>query len=308
MHLPVMVREVVEMLGVRPGGRYIDGTVGGGGHAEAIMKTAGEEGALLGIDRDQDAIGRARARLSPWGERCRLVHGNFSDLEPIASEQGWQGADGVLLDLGMSSDQVDTPARGFSFQHEGPLDMRMDVSQALTAAQVVNTYGEQELADLLWRLGEERAARRIARWIVEERERASLVGTGQLADLVERAKGRRGRTHPATQTFQALRMEVNRELEAVDQGVAAALRVVRPGGRVAVITFHSLEDRAVKQMFARHVGRWESLPAGGERWVGEQPKVQWLSKKPVGPAEEEVAANPRARSAKLRVVEKESAS
>jgi 16S rRNA (cytosine1402-N4)-methyltransferase len=305
MHQPVMVREVVELLGVKPGGRYIDGTVGGGGHAEAIMKRAGEQGALLGIDRDAEAIGRAGQRLAPWGDRCRLVHGNFSELESLASAAGWSEADGVLLDLGMSSYQVDTPERGFSFQHEGPLDMRMDVRQALTAAQVVNTYEEKELADLLWRLGEERAARRIARWIVEERERAPMTSTRQLADLVERAKGRRGRAHPATQTFQALRMEVNREIEAVDRGVAAALRVVRPGGRVAVITFHSLEDRAAKQMFARHAGRWESLQAGGERWVGEPPRVRWISKKPVVATDEEVEANPRARSAKLRVVEKE---
>lgn len=305
MHEPVLLKEVVELMGIRAGGQYVDGTVGGGGHASAILERAGVEGRLLGIDRDADALARAGETLGAGGPRCVLEHGNFADMIEIAQRHGIERVDGVLLDLGMSSHQVDDPARGFSFQQDGPLDMRMDRTQDLTAARLVNELDEASLANLLWRLGEESASRRIARAIAEARGVRRIETTGRLAEIVGEAQGgRRGRIHPATRTFQALRMAVNREIESLERGLEAALRLVATGGRVAVISFHSLEDRTVKHGFARHAGRWESLPAGGRQWVGERPAVRWITRKPVTPSEEELARNPRARSAKLRIVER----
>ena len=213
--------------------------------------------------------------------------------------------DGVLLDLGFSSDQMDDAARGFSFQAEGPLDMRLDRSEPRTAADLVNGMEESELADVIFELGEERDARRIARAIVAERVRSPIRTTRRLADVVAAAKrGPRGKIHPATQTFQALRIAVNRELESLDRGLEGALALVKPGGRVGVISFHSLEDRRVKRFFAEHAGRWESLEQGGERWVGAEPQVKLVTRKPVTASEDEIRANPRARSAKLRVAER----
>jgi 16S rRNA (cytosine1402-N4)-methyltransferase len=304
MHQPVLLDEVMEHLAVKPGGTYIDGTVGGGGHAAAMAERAGAGGRLLGLDQDDTALALARSRLQPF-PWVRVEYGNFADMKAMAQREGFAPADGILLDIGVSSMQLDTAERGFSFQHDAALDMRMDRRQGRTAADLVNTMGGPELAELLWTLGEERASRRIARFIEEARAKAPLRTTGQLADLVTRAKGgRRGRLHPATQTFQALRMAVNDELGALRRGLAGALDLLRPGGRLAVISFHSLEDRVVKQTFAAHAGRWESLPAGGERWVGEAPAVTWVVKSPVMASEREVAENPRARSAKLRVVER----
>ena len=312
MHKPVLLREAIDLMQVREGGSYIDGTVGGGGHAEAILQQAGSSGRLLGMDRDEEAIARTRQRLSVFGSRVVLVHGNYSDMISHAHTHGFDQVDGILLDLGMSSDQVDDAARGFSFLRDGPLDMRMDRSRGETAADFVNRLGPEDLADLLWQLGEESASRRIARMIVAERDVSPIRTTAHLADVVARAKGgRHGKAHPATQTFQALRMAVNRELEGVEQGVESAIKLVRApstslgaGGRVAVITFHSVEDRLVKQIFAKHEGKWESLQAGGRAWRGEHPAVRRVTRKPVVAADEELESNPRARSAKLRVVER----
>jgi 16S rRNA (cytosine1402-N4)-methyltransferase len=305
MHEPVMVEEVMNLMAIRTGGTYVDGTVGDGGHAEAILNHAGAGSRLLGLDRDDDAVSRARQRLASRSSQVSILHGNFSDLADLAAAAGFEAVDAVLLDLGVSSGQLNEAARGFSFQQDGPLDMRMDRSRGPTAADLVNTLDAKMLADVLWRLGEERASRRIAAAVVEARREGEIRTTGRLADLVARAKGgRRGRIHPATQTFQALRMEVNRELEHIERGIEAALKLVRVGGRVAVITFHSIEDRLVKQTFVRHVGRWESLDAGGRRWVGMEPRCQWIDRKPLTPSSEEVRRNPRARSAKLRVVER----
>ena len=313
MHQPVLLREVIDLMQVREGGSYIDGTLGGGGHAEAILQQAGANGRLLGMDRDPDALARTSQRLAPFGSRCLLIHGNFSDMTTHAHTHGFDPVDGILLDLGMSSDQVDDVDRGFSFLRDGPLDMRMDRSQGETAADLLNRLGPEDLADLLWQLGEESASRRIARMIVAERASGPIRTTAHLADVVSRAKGgRHGRIHPATQTFQALRMAVNGEMEAIEQGVEAAIRLVKPprpgsgqaGGRVAVITFHSGEDRLVKQIFARHEGTWESLQAGGRAWRGEKPAVRRINRKPVVATDEERETNPRARSAKLRVVER----
>jgi 16S rRNA (cytosine1402-N4)-methyltransferase len=306
MHEPVLVREMIDLMAIKVGGAYVDGTAGGGGHASAILERAGVSSRLLAIDRDVAAIARVRERFADSGFNIALVHGNFSDLEALATVCGFQQVDGVVLDLGVSSFQLDEADRGFSFRLEGPLDMRMDASRGATAADLVNQLSCEELAELIWRLGEEPASRRIAAAIVRARAVAPITTTGGLAEVVRGAKGgRRGaRIDPATQTFQALRMAVNAELDCIGRGVEAALRLVRPGGRVGVISFHSLEDRLVKRTLAAHVGRMESLPQGGERWVGVEPVCRWITRKPVQPSEEECAANPRARSAKLRVVER----
>jgi 16S rRNA (cytosine1402-N4)-methyltransferase len=305
MHQPVLLKDVLDLMGIRPGGSYIDGTLGGGGHSEAILERAGEGGRLLGLDQDLDAVERVRARLKRFGDRCRMVHGNFADMTRWAAETGFQGVDGVLLDLGVSSFQLDLAERGFSFMHDGPLDMRMDRSASLTAARVVNEWSEERLRQILFEYGEESMARRIAGSIVRERLSAPIVTTLQLAGIVEKAAGgRRGRIHPATKTFQGLRIAVNDELGAVNRGLDAALGLLKPGGRLAVIAFHSLEDRPVKQFMRAHAGRWMSLYTGGREWAGELPPVRILTKRPVVVSEEERESNPRARSAKLRVCER----
>lgn len=305
MHRSVLVKEVIEALGVKPGGIYIDGTVGSGGHARAILDATGDAGFVLGMDRDREAIGRAGKALEEFGNRLRLCHGNFADLGRLAGEAGIGAVDGILLDLGVSSDQLETPGRGFSFRDDGPLDMRMDASRGETAADVVSRMSEDELKALLQEYGEEPIAGRIAKAIGRERERGPLLTTGQLADIVVRAYGgKRGRIHPATRVFQALRIQVNDELGALKRGLADGLNLLAVGGRMAVISFHSLEDRLVKRCFAAHAGRWESLPAGGRRWEGEDPAVRWIVHKPREASGPERDGNPRARSAKLRAVER----
>ncbi len=305
MHRPVMLREVLEGLAVRPGGAYVDATLGGAGHAEAILDASGPDGRLLGLDADPAAVGRARVRLDRFGGRAAARHARFGRLGDVADTAGFRPADGVLMDLGVSSFQLDEAARGFSFQQDGPLDMRMDPTAGPSAADLVNTLPEAELADLLRRWGEEPDARRIARRVVARRAHAPLATTGELRALVAEAKGgRRGGHHPATRTFQALRIAVNREMEELEAGLEAGLDLLRVGGRMAVIAFHSLEDRLVKRSFREHAGRYESLAAGGERWVGRRPPVRVLTRKPLRPSAAEVAGNPRARSALLRVAER----
>jgi 16S rRNA (cytosine1402-N4)-methyltransferase len=302
MHEPVLLREVAELLAVRKGGVYIDGTVGSGGHTLALLERAGPDGFVLGIDADPQSLERAASRLDAWQGRFALVHGNFADIEEIAGARGIGRVDGVLMDLGISSDQLDDPERGFSFAHDGPLDMRTDRSGGPTAADIVNGAEEEELRRILREFGEEPRSRAIARAIVRERELSPVWTTGRFADVVSRAAGgRRGRLHPATKSFMALRIVANRELEALPRGLAGALRVLAPDGRMAVISFNSLEDRIAKRFFAGHVGRWVSLAAGGEEWQGDEPAMQWVTRKPVTPSEEESLRNARARSAKLRV-------
>ncbi|MEI7435932.1 MAG: 16S rRNA (cytosine(1402)-N(4))-methyltransferase RsmH [bacterium] len=302
MHQSVLAAEVVASLDPRPGGVFADGTAGSGGHAAMLAERIGPQGRILVIDRDLDALKRARERLRTYGAVCVFVHGNYGDLSAHAAACGFAALDGVLLDLGVSSDQLDTPERGFSFRADGPLDMRMDASNGPTAADLLNSASEEELAKWFVCYGEEPLARRIARAIVAARKAAALTRTADLASVVARAKGgRRGRIDPATQVFQALRIVVNGELDALDRGLEAGLNLLKPGGRLAVISFHSLEDRRVKGCFRRHAGRWEALEAGGENWIGEQPAVAVLTRKPVMAGETEVADNPRARSAKLRV-------
>jgi len=306
MHEPVLINEVVDFLVVKPGGCYVDGTVGNGGHAGAILEKAGAAGTLLGIDRDMQALERASGVLERYGEKACLEHGNYADMAEIARGKGIKAADGVLIDLGVSSEQLDEGVRGFSFAKDGPLDMRMDRSSCgETAADLVNGLSEDELREIISEFGEERMAKQIARLIVRERIKEPVVTTGVLAGIVERAVGgRRGRVHPATRTFQALRIKVNDELGSLARGLPAGLNLLAPGGRMAVISFHSLEDRIVKRFFASHAGRWESLQVGGQKWVGERPVVRIVTRKPVTPSEQEMNRNPRSRSAKLRVGER----
>jgi len=257
------------------------------------------------MDRDAGAVARAREALAPYAESCDLVHGRFAQMREIARDRGVEEVNGILLDVGLSSDQLGAPERGFSFMADGRLDMRMDRTVGPTAEHMLASFSERELKSLLWSYGEERSAGRIARAIVAEREKHPITRTAALAELVSRVKGgRRGKTHPATRTFQALRIAVNNELDELADGLAAGLELLATGGRFAVITFHSLEDRLVKRFFARHAGRWESLPEGGRAWRGETPAVSLVNRKPVVASEDELAANPRARSAKLRVAAK----
>jgi 16S rRNA (cytosine1402-N4)-methyltransferase len=287
-HTSVLLAETLELLAVRPGGLWVDGTVGLGGHAAALLRATAPDGQLLALDRDTETLERARTALGDFGDRVRLEAGDYRE---IPERLGDQRAHGVLLDLGISSAQLDDPERGFSFQSDGPLDMRMDRREGETAADVVNLLPEKELADLIYAYGEERKSRRIARAIVRARERAPLRTTGELAEIVRRALGppprgaRRG-LHPATRTFQALRIHVNRELEGLGEALEQIAGCLAPEGRMAVIAFHSLEDRAVKSTF-------RDLSRRGYRS---------LTKKPVRPSEAETRTNPRARSARLRAL------
>ena len=303
MHVPVMLREMMDALAVVPGGSYIDGTLGGGGHAAEILRRAGPGGRLLGIDRDPEALERSQARLAGGPGKVWLAQGSHGDLRRLAEANGFAAVDGIVLDLGVSSEQLDTPGRGFSFRLEGPLDMRMDPTGGESAAELIARLEERELADLFRRLGEEPQARRVARAIACERARGAIETTGRLAEVVSAALGRRGGPrHPATRVFQALRMAVNREMEDLERALEDGLTLLRPGGRMAVMTFESLTDRLVKQRFMAHVGLLRSLQQGGEKWFGELPAVVPVTRKAVTPGDEEIAVNPRARSAKLRAI------
>ncbi len=297
LHVPVLLKEAVDALAVKPGGRYVDGTLGRAGHAREIIARGGS---VLGIDRDAQALEEIGGI-----EGLIAVRGRHGDIKEIADEHGWNEVDGVLLDLGVSSPQLDDAGRGFSFLREGPLDMRMDRSSQLTAADLVNTEGEEALATVFRELGEEPRARRIARAIVRRRESKGWIETTtELADVVAGAVGRLGPRHPATRVFQALRMAVNDELGELDRALEGGLAILRSGGRFAVITFESLSDRKVKGFFSSHVGRMKSLQAGGEEWFGAEPRARAVTRRAVAPGEDEMVANPRARSAKLRAIER----
>lgn len=296
-HTSVLFDEALRLLDPQPGGRYIDGTVGAGGHAAGILEASVPDGRLLGLDADAETLALARERLAAFGARVTLVHANFARMGEVARSHGFDPVAGVLLDLGLSSMDVDDPARGFSFLREGPLDMRYDRAQGQTAADLVNTLSEAALADLIYRYGEERRARAVARRIVARRP---LHTTIELAAVVaEVVKGRPG-LHPATRTFQALRMAVNDELGALEQGLAAAIDLLQPGGVLAVIAFHSLEDRLVKQTFRREAQDCICPPGQPVCTCGHRAVLEILTRKPVVPGAEEVARNPRSRSAKLR--------
>ena len=280
-HISVLMEETIAALNLRPGGCYLDATVGGGGHSQQILTRAADSH-VVGLDQDQQAIAAAQQRLQEYGDRIQFWHGNFSEYEPED-----QRFDGILADLGVSSAQFDIPERGFSFRHEAPLDMRMNAEQDLTAADIVNHWDEKQLADVIYQYGEERLSRRIARRIVEKRP---LQTTTQLADEIWHSVPRSyryGKIHPATRTFQALRIAVNQELDVLTNFLESAPQWLAPGGHIVIISFHSLEDRIVKHTFRQH------------------PQLKVLSKKPIIPTEAECAENPRARSAKLRVAERQ---
>lgn len=325
-HRPVMPAEVLELLSPERGGVIVDGTLGMGGHTELILRSSPHV-RVLGLDRDLESLELARDRLRPFGERFEGVHADYRDIARVCIERGLTGVAGILVDLGISSWQLETPARGFSFRagersgttvngavngavnsEDGgaPLDMRMDRSTGPTAADLVNDLSEPELADLIYRFGEERAARRIARLLVVERSVAPILTTARLAALVIRAVNQRGhwKIHPATKTFQALRIAVNRELDGLDDFIAAAVELLEPGGRLVIISFHSLEDRLVKQALRYQSGQCRCPSALPRCECGAVPRVTILTRKALLPSETEVAANPRARSAKLRACQK----
>lgn len=300
-HIPVLYDEVLDLLQPKPGGRYLDGTVGAGGHTAGILERSAPSGCVLAFDRDPAAIAFARQRLAPFGERVTFVHASYAEMGRLAPAHGFDQLDGILLDLGLSSRQLEDSARGFSFMREGPLDMRFDPTQGETAADLINNLSETELADIFWRYGEERQSRRLARLIVANRP---IQSTTELAQLIAGQRRQRGRIHPATQIFQALRIAVNRELEAVEQGVTAALDLLKAGGRLAVISFHSLEDRFVKQTFRDLSRDCVCPPQQPVCTCAAQATVRLITRKAVKPSAAEVEANPRSRSARLRVVEK----
>ena len=322
-HLPVLADEVVGGLLAARGGVYIDGTLGDGGHAQAILAFLSRPGAaelaeprledqaaspgfVLGIDLDRRAVAEAARRLEPFGQAFLAVPGNYADMVPIASGRGIRQVDGALLDLGFSSRQVDRPGYGLSFLNDEPLDMRYDPEQETSAADLVNQLGEAGLSDLFRRLGEEPRARAMARAIVRERAARPIGTTGELAALAERVAGGRGarRIHPATRVFQALRIAVNRELENLQAGLEAAVAILRPGGRLAVISYHSLEDRIVKNFLARRSASCVCPSGLPECVCGQIPELARVNRRVIRPSEEEVAFNPRSRSARLRLAQR----
>lgn len=307
LHVPVLVGEVLHFLSPQPGGRYIDATAGGGGHSWALLAASSDEaspardGRTLSLDADPAAVERVRRRLQEFGDRSVVAHANFRQVAAVARRHGFDQVDGIVLDLGLSSDQLELEARGFALSVDSPLDMRFDPSQDLTAAQLVNTLAEGDLADLIYTYGEERLSRRIARAIVQSRP---VETSAQLATVVERAVGRRGRLHPATRTFQALRIAVNDELGALAEALPQAVDLLRPGGRLAVIAFHSLEDRLVKRFMQRESQDCICAPQVLVCQCNHRASLRLVTRKPVQPSAEEIASNVRCRSAKLRVAER----
>ena len=325
VHFPVLVQEVLRFLAPRPGALYIDATAGGGGHSLAILQAstpiaappfsasfsadgvsggsfrAIPGGRVLSLDADPAAVERVRRRLKSFVERSTVAHSNFRHLAAVARQHGFSAVDGVLLDLGLSSDQLENAGKGFAMLTRGPLDMRFDPSQPLTAADLVNSTGEEELANLIYRYGEDRLSRRIARAIVRARP---LSSTSELADVIVRAVGRREKIHPATRTFQALRIAVNDELSALAEALPQAVALLRPGGRLAVIAFHSLEDRIVKQFMQREATDCLCPPEVMVCQCGHKATLRIVTRKPIQAGQTELDQNPRSRSAKLRVAER----
>lgn len=300
-HVPVLFSEVLTALQPSPGCRYVDATLGAGGHALGILDASAPDGKLLGLDADPEAISYAQQVLQGYGARVVLQTANFRQIGVVARTLGFGEVDGVLMDLGLSSRQLSQASRGFSFSQEGPLDMRMDRSHGRPAAELVNRLPEEELADLFWRLGEERYSRRIARAIVTARP---LITTRQLADVVSRTVGRRQKIHPATRVFQALRIAVNDELDALSEALPQARDLLRPGGRMIVIAFHSLEDRLVKRFFLEEARDCICPPEAVACVCQHEATLKVLTRKPVRPTEAETASNPPSRSARLRVAER----
>ena len=305
-HVPVLYEEVMDALNIKPDGIYVDGTVGGGGHSSGICGRLSERGTLIAVDRDTAALEAAGKRLEPYGCAKRFIHANYSDIEAIAEAAGG-GVDGILLDLGVSSFQLDNAERGFSYMHDAPMDMRMNEEDTLTAYDVVNGYSEKELTRIIREYGEEKWAARIAQFIVRARAEAPVRTTGELTDIIKAAipaKARRTGPHPAKRTFQAIRIEVNDELGHLKEAVSRLPDLLNSGGRLAIITFHSLEDRIVKTEFERRLDPCTCPKEFPVCVCGKVADVKKVTRKPVTPSEEELEINPRSRSAKLRVIEK----
>ena len=301
-HEPVMMPEIMQALNVQPGGRYIDGTLGEGGHAREILRAADPGGQVLGLDADAEAITVATERLAEYGDSFRAVNANFRDVRATALQHEFVPVHGVLFDLGVSSLQLDRESRGFSFRRADPLDMRFSFDQQITAADIVNRYGESELADIIFHLGEDRAARRIARAIVRSRP---ILTSIELAEVIEKVNPRRGkRTHPATQTFQAIRIAVNDELSALETALEQAVSLLGQGGRMAVISYHSLEDRIVKNFVRKQASDCVCPPGTPVCRCDHLATLKIVTRRPLIPTDVEIASNPRARSAKLRVAER----
>jgi 16S rRNA (cytosine1402-N4)-methyltransferase len=301
-HQSVLYQPSIDALQPHDGGRYVDATVGAGGHAEGILISSAPTGFLLGLDRDENALTIARSRLSEFQNRVFLTHASYVNLKNEITRLGWTSVDGILMDLGLSSMQLDTPERGFSFRTDNPLDMRFDRESGMTAAILLNSYREDEIAEILWKFGEEPKSRRIAASIVRNRP---ITSTAQLASLVISAYGStRGEHHPATRTFQAIRIAVNDELGGLEKILPTAIEVLKPGGRLAIITFHSLEDRIVKHYFQKESRDCLCPPGQPICTCGHRASIRLVQRKPVIPDKDEVKTNPRSRSAKLRIAEK----
>ncbi|NEU60703.1 16S rRNA (cytosine(1402)-N(4))-methyltransferase RsmH [Paenibacillus sp. ALJ109b] len=312
-HITVLKEEATEGLNIKQDGIYVDCTLGGGGHSSVIASKLGPGGRLIALDQDDWALDNAREKLAPYGDRITLVKTNFRDLEQVLKEldvpmkDGVPQVDGILYDLGVSSPQFDEGERGFSYNHDAPLDMRMDQDASLTAKEIVNEWTEEEIARILYRYGEEKFSRRIARVIVEKRKQSTIETTGELVELIKEgipAAARRTGGHPAKRSFQALRIAVNDELGAFEEALHQAVRCLAPGGRVSVITFHSLEDRICKQIFSSYLEKCTCPPDFPLCVCGGKGAMRLVNRKPLIPTETELAENSRARSAKLRVAEK----
>jgi 16S rRNA (cytosine1402-N4)-methyltransferase len=298
--------EVITHLDIKPGGIYVDGTLGGAGHAFEVCKRLGEDGRFVGIDQDADAIAASTKRLQPFGDKVRIVRSNYSDMAGVLKELGISKVDGITLDLGVSSYQLDNEARGFTYREDAPLDMRMDDRQEITAETVVNEYTKEQLAQVIAKYGEDKFARNIAKHIVEEREKEPIRTTGRLAEIVDGSipmKFKKQGGHPAKRTFQAIRIEVNQELGVLENNIGDMIDLLAPGGRFCIITFHSLEDRIVKNAFRQAQDPCVCPPDFPVCVCGRQSKGKVLTRKPLLPSEQEMTQNPRSKSAKLRVFE-----
>ena len=306
-HQPVLLQETIKNLKIKPEGIYVDGTIGGAGHAEEVCKRLSGSGRLIGIDQDADAIEAARSRLIQYKDRVTILRGNYCNLTEMLEQEGIQSVDGILLDLGVSSHQLDDAERGFTYREDVPLDMRMDRRQALSAREVVNDYDEKELYRIIRDYGEERYARNIARHICRARQEQPIATTGQLTEIIRASipvKARAAGGHPAKRTFQAIRIEVNRELEVLQDSLEGMIDFLNDGGRICVITFHSLEDRIVKNIFRKAENPCTCPPDFPVCVCGKKPKGIVVTRKPVVPSEEEMKTNTRSKSSKLRVFER----
>lgn len=309
-HEPVLYEEVIELLSVKPSGIYVDGTMGSGGHGEGICEILSEDGWYVGIDRDWEAVKETEKRLEKYRCKKTFIKGNFKDIKSFLEDLGVDEIDGALLDLGVSSYQLDNPERGFSYMQDAPLDMRMDTESSLTAFEVVNSYKQEDLSRIIFKYGEERYARSIASLIIKERESGPIETTFQLVDIIKRAipaKARREGPHPAKRTFQAIRIEVNGELSELGEGISDFIDVLKEEGRLLIISFHSLEDRIAKEVIQKRLNPCECPKTLPQCVCGKVTDIKKVTTKPVTAGEEELLRNPRARSAKLRVIEKQGA-